>query len=106
MRGNVVAVLLGCSSAMVFRPGPNNTYQVIGEAYLGGFVEFQALLDPLPKPFEHIRFYSERDRMWWDVCFNRQKRLVQVEDPRLGPLPGYVKKMLILRFDVFFGKIN
>jgi hypothetical protein len=101
MVGDAVVVLLGCTSAMIFRPGPNDTYQVIGEAYLHGFMECQALLGPLPDPFEYVMHYNQPDTTWWTVCFNRKTGLVQVEDPRLEPLPEHVRIMPVLRTSIF-----
>jgi hypothetical protein len=101
MVGDAVVILLGCQSAMIFREGRNDTYQVIGEAYLDGFMECQALLGPLPDPFEYIRHYNEPDDTWYDVCFNRKTGLVQVEDTRLGPLPEHVRTIPVLRILLF-----
>jgi hypothetical protein len=96
MVGDVVVIVLGCTSAMIFRPVRKDTYQVIGEAYLHGFMECQALLGPLPDPFEYVCHYNEPDNTSWTVCFNRKTGLVQVEDPRLGPLPEHVRTMPVL----------
>jgi hypothetical protein len=96
MVGDVVVVLLGRKSAMIFHPSPNDTYRVIGEAYIDGFTECQALLGPLPDPFGYVFHYNEPDAMWHVVCFNRKTGLVQVEDPRLGPLPEHVRAIPVL----------
>jgi hypothetical protein len=96
MVGDAVVILLGCRSAMVFREGQNDTYQVIGEACLDGFMECQALLGPLPNPFDYKLHYNEPDDTWYYVCFNMNTGLVQVEDPRLGPLPEHVRTMPVL----------
>jgi hypothetical protein len=93
MAGDVVVVLLGCRAAMIFRPSRNNTYRVIGEAYIHGFMECQAFLGPLPDPFEYILHYYGPYKTGWAVCFNRKTGLVQVEDPRFGPLPDHVRAM-------------
>jgi hypothetical protein len=101
MVGDVVVILLGCSSAMIFRPGRNDTYQVIGEAYLHGFMECQALLGPLPDRFEYIFLCGEADNGCYEICVNRKTGLVQAEDPRLGPLPEDVRIMPVLRTSIF-----
>jgi hypothetical protein len=48
--GDVVCVLLGCKSTMVLRKEPyevGDYFKVIGESYVDGLAEAQALLGPL-----------------------------------------------------------
>lgn len=50
--GDIVTILLGCPSPMVFRPCiDHEAYSVVGEAYCDGFMDGEALLGNLPPPF-------------------------------------------------------
>jgi hypothetical protein len=81
MAGDVVAVLLGCRTPIILRPCENHTYLVIGEAYCHGIMTAEALLGPLPTPFEFI------SRLHHHAFMNRNTGSFQPEDPRLGQLP-------------------
>ena len=45
--GDEVSVLLGCSVPMLLRPTDNGCYQVVGETYVQGLMDSEALLGPL-----------------------------------------------------------
>ncbi|KAF8849413.1 HET-domain-containing protein, partial [Acephala macrosclerotiorum] len=46
--GDIIAVLLGCHSAMILRLVEDNKYKVVGEAFCQGFSNGEGLLGPLP----------------------------------------------------------
>jgi hypothetical protein len=81
MAGDVVTILLGCRRPIILRPCQNHTYLVIGEAYCHGVMTAEALLGPLPAPFE---FVSRRGH---PTFMKSDTGSFQPEDPRLGQLP-------------------
>jgi hypothetical protein len=81
MAGDVVTILLGCSTPIILRPCENHTYLVIGEAYCHGVMTAEAVLGPLTTPFE---FVSRRGH---PIFMNSDMGSFQSEDPRLGQLP-------------------
>ncbi|KAL8959728.1 MAG: hypothetical protein Q9193_003453 [Seirophora villosa] len=82
-----IVILLGCQSPMVLRPTNDGSFLVIGECYVNGLMEGEALLGPLPSNWRGVlRFHEEtkRDRYMFE---DHDQGVWQVEDPRLGPLP-------------------
>jgi hypothetical protein len=44
-KGDIIAVLFGCTTPMVLRPTADKRYEVVGEAYVHGFMEGKAMDD-------------------------------------------------------------
>jgi hypothetical protein len=82
-RGDVVTVVLGCPSAMILRPSGENQFRVVGEACVDGVMDGEALLGPLPEPFELIKRYGADTRDFWFNFRDRKTGAIRVEDPRL-----------------------
>jgi len=86
---DIVVVLLGCEALMILRPAGSGQYQVVGEAYLEGFADTEALLGPLPKNIDgvwHAEPTSSGLRYW--RCIDRRTNKILDEDPRIGPRLG------------------
>ncbi|KAL8847855.1 MAG: hypothetical protein Q9221_007106 [Calogaya cf. arnoldii] len=63
-------------------------YRVVGECYLDGIMSGEALLGLLPKGWMLIRkHYPEYHRKYW-AFLDGNTGQIQVDDPRLGPLPA------------------
>ncbi|KAI4112705.1 MAG: hypothetical protein LQ345_006187 [Seirophora villosa] len=82
-----IVILLGCQSPMVLRPTDDGSFLVVGECYVEGLMEGEALLGPLPSNWRLASRFDEETRRWWDMFKDRDQGVWQVEDPRLGPLP-------------------
>ncbi|KAI4266345.1 MAG: hypothetical protein L6R35_006959 [Caloplaca aegaea] len=82
-----IVVLLGCQSPMVLRPTDDGSFLVVGECYVQGLMDGEALLGPLPSNWRRVFRYDEESKGSWDAFIDRDRRIWQVEDPRLGPLP-------------------
>ncbi|KAL2678692.1 hypothetical protein Neosp_009443 [[Neocosmospora] mangrovei] len=46
--GDVIAVLLGCDAPLALRPNESGTYEVVGQCYVSGFMNGEAILGGLP----------------------------------------------------------
>ena len=86
--GDQACVILGCDSLLILRPNDSRTYKVVGECYIDGFVEGEALLGSLPTDYQRIERYFADLGVYFDAFMNVQTRGVQVDDPRLGSLPA------------------
>ncbi|KAL2037799.1 hypothetical protein N7G274_009524 [Stereocaulon virgatum] len=88
MPGDEVCVIFGCSTPLVLRPNTAGCYQVVGECYGDGYMDGAALLGPLSSEWRfRARSVSGIDGRW-GAFFNAVTGNIQVEDPRLGPLPA------------------
>ena len=86
--GDKVYVILGCSTALILRPNDAQTYKVVGNCYIDGFMEGEALLGALPTNWQRVlRFFPDLGAHY-SAFTNVHTGVVQVEDPRLGPLPA------------------
>lgn len=91
--GDLVTALLGCNSLMILRPRGNDQYLVVGEANCDGFMDAEAFLGPLPESIKYYRRLDEEKGGYWWVFRSLGTGAMQVEDPRLGPLPtGWQRK--------------
>jgi hypothetical protein len=81
-------VVLGYNSPILLRPtSTDGEFFVVGECYIHGFGQSEALLGPLPLPWEMV--YVPDNRSYPQAAFkNTSTGEVTVEDPRLPPLPA------------------
>jgi hypothetical protein len=84
--GDHVAVILGCHTPLVLRQLTDDQWAVIGECYIHGLMDGEALLGQLPDNFRYVRA-SFSGAGQYAAYINQQTGAVQVTDPRLGPLP-------------------
>jgi hypothetical protein len=85
--GDVLVVLLGLDSPILLRPTTNGYYQVVGTCYVYGLMFSEALLGPLPGNMRHIAYWNESVGTWSSAYIDDETHQVQINDPRLGPLP-------------------
>ncbi|KAI4203602.1 MAG: hypothetical protein LQ346_001749 [Caloplaca aetnensis] len=79
--GDHVSILLGCPAPIVFRPTDDGSFIVVGQCYIHGFGNGEALFGPFPSAWERTRR---------DGCrkfFSRATGTWSLTDPRLGKLP-------------------
>lgn len=97
--GDVVYAVLSCASLIVLRPveGSAGRFQVIGECFLYGMNNGEALLGSLPAHFQvECHFYPEAGE-WCNAYRNVKTDEVSLEDPRLSALgihPGFAANSL------------
>jgi hypothetical protein len=85
--GDSIVVVPGINEcAMVLRQTENGQHKVLGEAYCEGFMEGEALLGPLPDDVELVKDVDASPHVRYSFL-DRKTGVVQLEDPRLGPLP-------------------
>lgn len=85
--GDQACVVLGCRSPLILRPNDDRSYIVVGECYIDGFMDGKALLGTLPSNWQYVRRYFPDLGQNYDVLMETSTGDIQVEDPRLGPLP-------------------
>lgn len=86
-KGDQVYVLLGCQSPMLLRPGEPGRWSVVGECYTHGFMDGEALLGSLPGSCNRVARAVPGTPSLWDAFIDRKVGVLQISDPRLGPLP-------------------
>jgi hypothetical protein len=86
--GDIAVVLLGLKSVMILRPVPDDKFQVVGEGYIHGFMDGEALLGPLPDQYQNVRRLDGGDGLYWPEHLDRDNGDFLPEDPRLGELPS------------------
>ena len=64
----------------------HSQYQIVGEVYVHGLVEGEALLGTLPNHRRVVR-YDDVSGQWGEAFINNETGEVQIEHPKLGPLP-------------------
>lgn len=84
--GDQVGVILGCHTPLVLRRLTDDEWAVIGECYIHGLMDGEALLGQLPDGFEFVR-NSIPGAGQYGAYINRHIGVIQITDPRLGPLP-------------------
>ena len=85
--GDQACVVLGCRSPLILRPTDDQRYMLVGECYVDGFMDGEALLGTLPSNWQYVRRYFPDLGQNYDVLMETTTGDIQVEDPRLGPLP-------------------
>lgn len=81
-------MVLGSDALLILRTMVGNTYRVVGECYIDGFMKGEAFLGALPSKWQLIQRYVPDLGCWYKSFINMETGDVQVEDPRLGPLPA------------------
>ena len=84
--GDQVCVILGCSLPLILRSTERGQYQIVGNCYVHGIMDGEALLGPLPAGFEGIFQIDSNTGDEHRAHIDRTGE-IHVVDPRLGPLP-------------------
>ncbi|UPK92568.1 hypothetical protein LCI18_003503 [Fusarium solani-melongenae] len=62
--GDIISVLLGCDAPLALRPHEAGGYEIIGQCYVSGFMDGEAILGELPHPsMKDSRVAAFRSRM-------------------------------------------
>ncbi len=93
--GDHVCVLLGCQAPIVLRPTNNRSFLVVGQCYIHGFGNGEALLGPLPSGWRRPRHAKQGE------FFDRATGTWSLIDPRLGELPDGWQMVSNLPYAVF-----
>lgn len=88
MPGDEVCVILGCEAPLILRPNTAGCYQVVGECYIDGYMEGAALLGPLSSEWRGVLRLVSGFNGRWAAFVNAVTGNIQIEDPRVGPLPA------------------
>ncbi|KAL8841284.1 MAG: hypothetical protein Q9176_003377 [Flavoplaca citrina] len=86
--GDLVCVILGCRYPLVLRPSNNSSHEVVGECYIDGIMDGEALLGELPKNWMFVCKNFPELHNQYVVVFDSETQTVHLHDPRLGPLPA------------------
>ncbi|RYP30972.1 hypothetical protein DL767_005979 [Monosporascus sp. MG133] len=84
--GDLVHVILGCELPTVLRPIPGKGFAVIGESYVHGIMEGEALLGPLPSPWA-VNVRADADGKYRPRYVNVDLNIEARDDPRLVNTP-------------------
>ncbi|KFA72154.1 hypothetical protein S40288_07067 [Stachybotrys chartarum IBT 40288] len=86
--GDLVCVLLGCSTAMTLRKTPDSpeSYELVGETWMDGVMDGEAVLGPLPDDFRAVwrQEYFGEAVFYCPSFLNTRKASFSWEDPRLS----------------------
>jgi Heterokaryon incompatibility protein (HET) len=81
-----VCVLLGCPSLIVLRPGSGMHYQVVGECYVPGLANGEAILGPISDEYKPVNVYDEAIKDHFPGFLNINTNEILKTDPRLEGL--------------------
>ena len=81
--GDQICVLLGCKKPLVLRPTPDLQYQVVGECYVHGLGDAEALLGPLPENYQSVHIYDEELKLYFWAFMDKETGNTQYQDPRM-----------------------
>ena len=70
--GDIVVVLLGCTSATIVRLDCNESYKVIGEAYYDGIMDGEAVLDPYPEGYDCVKQFDSNTQLFYWIYRNEE----------------------------------
>lgn len=75
--GDQICVVLGCGSPLVLRPTRDELFHLVGECYVPGLMNGEALLGSLPSPWEMGQVGNNNERLYVKGTLTTQK------DPRI-----------------------
>ncbi|KAI1120026.1 heterokaryon incompatibility protein-domain-containing protein [Nemania abortiva] len=84
--GDQIFVSLGCNHPIVLRPIENGNFRLLGECQVAGFMDDEAVLGQLPRPWRVV-VRNRDDGYEWPHYLNEETEVEVEEDPRLGKLP-------------------
>jgi hypothetical protein len=82
--GDEVVVIPGCLSPMALRPITDGKYKVVGECFILGFMNGEALLGRIPEGYESISKLFGDDGDWYIAYRDRRTDQSQWIDPRFN----------------------
>lgn len=87
--GDQICVTLGCQAPLILQPTTAGRFQIVGDCYLQGFMDGEAILGPLPTDYDRIVQVSPDTGINYSAYIDCRSGTIQVLDPRLGPLPNH-----------------
>ena len=84
--GDELCVLLGCDKPMLLRATDDGSHEVVGETYVQGLMDSEALLGPVGEQWMIKKHFNNRGYRHQGFL-DRGTGHVTRHDPRLGPLP-------------------
>lgn len=85
--GDEICVILGCQTPLILRSDGRGTRRIVGQCYVHGVMEGEALLGPLPIGWRRAIALSRQYDDLWPVFVHNETGQFETEDPRLGDLP-------------------
>ena len=85
--GDQLCIILGCQVPLTLRKNEFGNHTVVGECYVDGVMDGAGLLGKLPSNWQRVDRHDPDAKGEYDAFINRDAGIVQIEDPRLGPLP-------------------
>ncbi|KAL2065756.1 hypothetical protein VTL71DRAFT_3426 [Oculimacula yallundae] len=84
--GDIVAIILGCCTPLLLRPTQQDThtYRVVGDCYIAGMMDTEALLGPLPAGWSRKYAHNASDRA---VILYKNGSTTTQDDPRASAFP-------------------
>ncbi|KAF1848773.1 HET-domain-containing protein [Cucurbitaria berberidis CBS 394.84] len=89
--GDCVSILLGADYPILLRPTMSGEYFVVGPCYIHGLMSGEALLGPIPNPWQ-IKMYRGYSSGWLTL-FSQPPNVKTFQDPRLSPLSSQWKEV-------------
>ncbi|KAI0140441.1 heterokaryon incompatibility protein-domain-containing protein [Xylariaceae sp. FL1272] len=102
--GDRIYVALGCYHPLLLRPAADSTFRVLGECLVAGFMDDEAVLGPLPRPWRLV-VLSHSDGHRRHYYLNEETGIEAEEDPRMTELPSdweYLNRSRTPNDPVFF----
>ncbi|KAI1155632.1 HET-domain-containing protein [Nemania diffusa] len=84
--GDEVFIILGCTIPMVLRRTPTGEYEVVGNCYVHGIMDGEALLGVLPHPWK-VEIYPNHNGHGTPRFRNTDTGITTEDDPRLANTP-------------------
>lgn len=88
---DIICVLLGVKVPLALRPAADGRYRIVGECFICGLMENQALLVPLPENIKLV-WRIEEGRAY-PTFHDLDTDMMSPDDPRLAPLPAGWRKL-------------
>lgn len=95
--GDRVCVILGCSVPLVLREVQPGEFVVIGQSYVQGLMDAEALLGPVPGPWR-CQLHAI-DGFWVPHYHNDETRILSLQDPRFGQLAADMEWEIVVKKD-------
>jgi Heterokaryon incompatibility protein (HET) len=99
-QGDKICVILGCHSPLCLRPSTLNRFQVVGECYVHGLMDKEALYGKLPTQYRTIRLLDESRGFYVPAYQDASSGRIRRSDPRLESLCEIVNNTKTIEADV------
>jgi hypothetical protein len=97
--GDILVILLGFWLPIVLRPTLSGQFEVVGDAYVHGLCNGEAILGPF-SPKWIFQVLETHQWSYWETFLNEETGKRTGLDPRLGPLPEGWEGIQLLEDDI------